>query len=182
MLQKVGTCCYHCAWRVTYLSSSHVILFPSLLSYKFPPRSAKWLKSSCSFSIVLAVQRLMIIAAPSNRRTEHWNLCTVHKQVNKWLLLKIRRLVAILWPRSPNFDPGSVYLIFVVDRVALGQVCQRILRFCHQYHSTNAPYSFICHRCYIISGSDMPNFSIPQARCSTFSLWFSVEATPLYFQ
>jgi hypothetical protein len=87
-----GTYSYHCAWRVayviasgtysyhwawvTFLSLSHVILFKSLLSHKFPASSVKRLTSSCSFSIVLAVQRLMIIAVPSNTRTDHWNLYT----------------------------------------------------------------------------------------------------------
>jgi hypothetical protein len=34
----------------------------------------------------------------------------------------LRRLVAGLPPRRPEFDPGSVHVGFVVDKVALGQV------------------------------------------------------------
>jgi hypothetical protein len=34
----------------------------------------------------------------------------------------LRRLVAGLPPRRPGFDPGSVHVGFVVDKVALGQV------------------------------------------------------------
>jgi hypothetical protein len=34
----------------------------------------------------------------------------------------LRRLVAGLSPRRPEFDPGSVHVGFVVDTVALGQV------------------------------------------------------------
>jgi hypothetical protein len=38
-------------------------------------------------------------------------------------------------PRRPGFDPGSVHVGFVVDKVALGQVVPRVLRF--------SPVSFI---------------------------------------
>jgi hypothetical protein len=41
----------------------------------------------------------------------------------------LRRLVAGLSPRRPGFDPGSVHVGFVVDKVALGQVFPRVLRF-----------------------------------------------------
>jgi hypothetical protein len=41
----------------------------------------------------------------------------------------LRRLVACLPPRRPGFDPGLVYVGFVVDKVALGQVFPRVLRF-----------------------------------------------------
>jgi hypothetical protein len=40
----------------------------------------------------------------------------------------LRRLVAGLSPRRPGFDPGSVHLGFVVDKVVLGQVLLRVLR------------------------------------------------------
>jgi hypothetical protein len=51
----------------------------------------------------------------------------------------LRRLVAGLSPRRPGFDPGSVHVGFVVDKVALGQVFPRVLRFSCQFHSTGAP-------------------------------------------
>jgi hypothetical protein len=41
----------------------------------------------------------------------------------------LRRLVAGLPPRRPGFDPGSVHVGFVVDKVALGQVFSQVLRF-----------------------------------------------------
>jgi hypothetical protein len=41
----------------------------------------------------------------------------------------LRRLVADLPPRRPGFDPGLVHVGFVVDKVALGQVFPRVLRF-----------------------------------------------------
>jgi hypothetical protein len=41
----------------------------------------------------------------------------------------LRRLVAGLSPLRPGFDPGSVHVGFVVDKVALGQVFPRALRF-----------------------------------------------------
>jgi hypothetical protein len=47
----------------------------------------------------------------------------------------LRRLAPGLPPRRPGFDPGSVHVGFVVDKVALGQVFLRVLRF--------SPVSFI---------------------------------------
>jgi hypothetical protein len=41
----------------------------------------------------------------------------------------LRRLVTGLSPRRPWFDPRSVHVGFVVDKVALGQVFPRVLRF-----------------------------------------------------
>jgi hypothetical protein len=41
----------------------------------------------------------------------------------------LRSLVAGLSPRRPGFAPGSIHMGFVVDKVALGQVFIRILRF-----------------------------------------------------
>jgi hypothetical protein len=41
----------------------------------------------------------------------------------------LRRLVAGLPPRRPVFNPGSVHVGFVVDKVALAQVFPRVLRF-----------------------------------------------------
>jgi hypothetical protein len=41
----------------------------------------------------------------------------------------LRRLVAGFSPRRSGFDPGSVHVEFVVDKVALGQVFLRVLRF-----------------------------------------------------
>ena len=41
----------------------------------------------------------------------------------------LRRLVAGLSPQRPGFDPGSVHVGFMVDKVALGHVFLRVLRF-----------------------------------------------------
>jgi hypothetical protein len=46
-------------------------------------------------------------------------------EVVPWL----RRLVTGLSPRRPGFDPGSVHVGFVVNKVALGQVFPRVIRF-----------------------------------------------------
>jgi hypothetical protein len=52
----------------------------------------------------------------------------------------LRRLAAGLPPRRPGFNPGSVHVGFMVDKVALGQVFLRVLRvFPCQFHSTGAP-------------------------------------------
>jgi hypothetical protein len=41
----------------------------------------------------------------------------------------LRRLVAGLSPRKPGLDPGLVHVRFVVDKVTLGHVFLRLLRF-----------------------------------------------------
>jgi hypothetical protein len=41
----------------------------------------------------------------------------------------LRRLVASFSSRSPGFAPGLILMGFVVDKVALGQVFVRVLRF-----------------------------------------------------
>jgi hypothetical protein len=43
--------------------------------------------------------------------------------------VETRPLAAGLPPRRPGFDPGLVHVGFVVDKVALGQVFPRVLRF-----------------------------------------------------
>jgi hypothetical protein len=50
----------------------------------------------------------------------------------------LRSLVAGLSPRRPWFAPGSIHVGFVVDKVALGQVFLRVLRF--------SPVSISFHR------------------------------------
>jgi hypothetical protein len=52
-----------------------------------------------------------------------------------WAMPWLRRLVAGLSPWRPGFDLGSVHVGFVVDKVALGHVFPRVLRF--------SPVSFI---------------------------------------
>jgi hypothetical protein len=42
---------------------------------------------------------------------------------------RLRRLVAGLPLRRPGFDPGSVHVGFVVEKVALGQVFLRVVGF-----------------------------------------------------
>jgi hypothetical protein len=41
----------------------------------------------------------------------------------------LRRLVAVLSPRSPGFAPGLIHVGFMVDEVALGEVFLRVLLF-----------------------------------------------------
>ena len=56
----------------------------------------------------------------------------------------LRRLVPGLSQRLPGFGPRSVHVSFMVDTVALGHdFLQYCCSFPCQYHSTNAPYSFI---------------------------------------
>jgi hypothetical protein len=53
---------------------------------------------------------------------------TEMKQTDKEAVPWLRRLDAGLPRRRPGFDPGSVHVGFVVDKVALGQVFPRVLR------------------------------------------------------
>jgi hypothetical protein len=51
----------------------------------------------------------------------------------------LRRLAADLLPRRPGFAPGPVYVEFMMDKVALGQVfCEFLWFFSCQYQSTVA--------------------------------------------
>jgi hypothetical protein len=55
----------------------------------------------------------------------------------------LRRLVAGISQRSTRFASGSVYVGFVVDKVALGQVSSEFFGFPCQYHSNVALYTYI---------------------------------------
>ena len=55
--------------------------------------------------------------------------CKPRENVSPGAVPWLRRLVAGLSSRRPGFDPGSVRVGFVVDKVALGQVFPRLLRF-----------------------------------------------------
>jgi hypothetical protein len=46
-----------------------------------------------------------------------------------WAVPWLRRLIAGLSRRRSGFDPGSVHVGYVVDKMALGQVFLRVLRF-----------------------------------------------------
>jgi hypothetical protein len=61
-------------------------------------------------------------------KTDGKALCQTLKQAF-WAVPWLWRLVAGLSPRRPGFDPRSVHVGFVVDKVELGQVFPRILRF-----------------------------------------------------
>jgi hypothetical protein len=73
----------------------------------------------------------------THRKTSHWhnnktNKCKTETLYRNHLYLAVpwlRRLVAGLAQRRPGFDPGSVHVRFVVDRVALEEVFPRVLRF-----------------------------------------------------
>jgi hypothetical protein len=55
-------------------------------------------------------------------------------------VLWLRRLVAGFSPRKTGFDPGSINVGFVVDKVALGQgILPSTSVFPCQFHSTGAP-------------------------------------------
>jgi hypothetical protein len=58
----------------------------------------------------------------------------IHKRVCQiynipWAVPWLRSLVTSLSPQRAGFAPGSIHVGFVVDKVALGQVFLRVLRF-----------------------------------------------------
>ena len=60
---------------------------------------------------------------------------------------------------SQRGSPASVQAGFVVDRLALGQVSLRVLRFCCvNYHSTDTPHSLTCHVGDENEGQSRPQF------------------------
>jgi hypothetical protein len=58
---------------------------------------------------------------------------------SKWLSSWLRRLVAGFSPRRPGFDPGSVRVGLVVDKVALYGFSPSTSVFPCQFHSTGVP-------------------------------------------
>jgi hypothetical protein len=62
-------------------------------------------------------------------------ITTVHTNTPYLAVPWLRRLVAGLSPRRPGFDPGSVHVGFMVDKVALGQVFPPSVSF-HRCSST----------------------------------------------
>jgi hypothetical protein len=70
-----------------------------------------------------------------------WLRTTLRRMVGAvpWL----RRLVAVLSPRSTRFVPGSMHVGFLVEEVTLGQVSHRVLVFPCQYHSTEVLHTHV---------------------------------------
>jgi hypothetical protein len=66
--------------------------------------------------------------------------CWITKATDTWAVPWLRWLATGLPPRRPWFDPRSVHVGFVVDKVALGQVFP-------EYFSFRLSISF--HRCSI---------------------------------
>jgi hypothetical protein len=62
---------------------------------------------------------ILLISLPID---SHLPLAEVRLYLYPWAVPWLRRLAAGLPPRRPGFDPGSVHVGFVVDKVALGRV------------------------------------------------------------
>jgi len=62
-----------------------------------------------------------------------------------------------LSPRKPRFNLGRIRVGFVMDRVALGRVLSPSTLVFPSHYSTNAPYSFVHRKCYIIITTSAPN-------------------------
>lgn len=79
---------------------------------------------------------------------------------NAWLnsshaVSRLRQLFTGLSSWRPRFDPRSVHMQLVVDEVAVGHAFHQVPQSSHDHHSSNAPYSFIYHWCYIILATDI---------------------------
>ena len=73
-------------------------------------------------------------------------------------MLRLRWLVTSRSPWRPKVSPRPVCVGFMVDRLALVQVfCKNFSSCCH-CHSTNAPYSFICHCRYVVCTVDWHHY------------------------
>jgi hypothetical protein len=72
-----------------------------------------------------------------------------HVQCKRDLAAWPRWLFSGLTPQRAGHNSRPVHVRFVDYKVALGQVFLQVLQFSHQYHTTNAPFSFIYHSCYI---------------------------------
>jgi hypothetical protein len=64
--------------------------------------------------------------------------CHTQERTVPWF----KQLFASLSQRRPGFNPRSVYVGFVVGKVALGQALFTTVWFSCQYYSTNTPHSF----------------------------------------
>jgi hypothetical protein len=84
-------------------------------------------------------------------------------------VLWLRRLVTGLWPRRPEFTPGSSYVGYVVDEVALWQIFLPVLRFSPV--SIIPPWLFIL----IVSPGGWPSLLVAavQRRSFTLSTWIT---------
>jgi hypothetical protein len=99
---EAASCCEHCNELLGYINSGKFL--ENWGTRSFPKKGIAW-------------RSLLVLCSVENSNTAGWAV--------PWL----RRLAAGLPPRRPGFDPGSVHVGFVVDKVTLGQVSPRVLRF-----------------------------------------------------
>jgi hypothetical protein len=105
---------------------------PPSLTFK----TAAFCPHSCVFlwiSVITSLYSIQWLAFITE--TQCGYCATPNEYLNIIFVPWLRRLVAGLAPRKPGFDPRSVPVRSVVNRVALGQV------FPCQCHSTSVPYS-----------------------------------------
>jgi hypothetical protein len=82
-------------------------------------------KINGSFSLIVILILMLIIIDMACSLLNLNNKC----KFDSWIVPWLRRLVACLSPRRPGFDPGSVHVGFMVNKVVLGQVFRLVLRF-----------------------------------------------------
>jgi hypothetical protein len=106
------------------------------VSHKISPSKLRWQPMPLLFilSIYPAHCTLLhfIAQATLSDMRKLQSLCTINYNAYKmlqWAVPWLRRLVVGLSPRRSEFNPGSVHVGFVVDKVALGQVLPEYFSF-----------------------------------------------------
>jgi hypothetical protein len=92
------------------------------------------------------ILRKNIITLRYPRRRKLIFLRLLQIQFNLLAMPRLRRRVAGLSRRGPGFDPGSIHVRFLVDKVVLGPGFSPCTSVSHStYHSANAPHFFYLH-------------------------------------
>jgi hypothetical protein len=129
-----------------FKKSYHKFLLQKELSYCCRALWAVVKKLLVAFPKSCLVERGFSVA--SQRLSKLRNLFQIIERGDLKLLLVavpwLRTLVTGLSPRRPGFAPGAIHMGFVVDKVALGQIFLRVLRF----SPVNIPFHGRCPNSY----------------------------------
>jgi hypothetical protein len=112
--------CFAIGKIITLVMRHFFVLFPAGTQFLYTDRNTgdvlKYDLSTLSSSVL--VERPVLVSCMGSVTVKCTNCIT-----------RLRRLVAGLSSRRPGFDPGSVHVGFVVNKVALGQGFPRVLCF-----------------------------------------------------
>jgi hypothetical protein len=121
------------------VASWEIVLHISILAAFHLLRRQQELVTILTASVGILHSPFVLVMSCLPSRTNNYESdfthCTEAQQTVRSAVPWLRLLAAGLPPRRPGFDPGSVHVGFVMDKVTLGQVFLRVLRF--------SPVSFI---------------------------------------